>query len=84
MPGKASLKTLKVSYSYGIKANLGQGTYESADIHLSKAEEWDVTGMAAADTDAFWRERYGALKEEIDKLVEEEYANVSCFAPKPE
>ena len=39
---------LSVSYSYGIKANMGQGTYENADIHVSKGERWNVAGMAAA------------------------------------
>jgi len=75
---------VRVSYSYGIKANLGQGSYESADIHVSKSETWNVEGVATARVDKLWQDRYDALKEEIDHLVEEEYSNVSCFALKPD
>ena len=74
---------ISVSYSYGIKANLGQGTYENADVHISKRETWNVEGMAAARVDKLWSDRFEALKEEIDALVEEEYSNISCFALKP-
>jgi hypothetical protein len=84
MAAEPKLSEIKVSYSYGIKANLGQGTYESADVHLSKAETWQVEGMTADEAGLLWGQRYEALKEEIDSLVEAEYANVSCFAPKPE
>jgi len=79
-PGPA-LSRLTVSYSYDIKANLGQGTYESASVHITKGEQWDVPeGMSLEDASFFWNQRYEALKAEVDPLVEEEYKNLSCFA----
>jgi hypothetical protein len=71
---------VSVSYSYDIKANLGQGTYESASVHISKSERWSVG--EGEDADQIWRERYQAIKEEIDPLVEEEYKGLSCYAVK--
>jgi len=71
-----------VSYSYDIKANLGQNTYESASVHISKSERWSVEGMTPAAAAKLWGERYEALKAEIDPLVEAEYKALSCFAVK--
>jgi len=75
-----TLKEVSVSYSYALKANLGQGTYESADVHISRSERFDVTGMTQEQADWLWNERYEALKGQVDPLVEAEYAQLSCFA----
>jgi hypothetical protein len=74
------LSELNVSYSYDIKANLGQGTYESASVHITRGEKWDVRALTKEEADDLYRERYDALKGEVDPLVEEEYKNLSCFA----
>jgi hypothetical protein len=71
---------VSISYSYGIKANMGQSTYESADIHVSRSERWDVTGMTPEEVALHWGRRFEAIQSEVDPLVEAEYAKQSCFA----
>jgi hypothetical protein len=85
-PAKTKAKPLEVgiSYSYDVKANLAQGSYESAGVHITKSERWSVEGMTPAAATKFWNERYEALKAEIDPLVEAEYKELSCFASKDE
>jgi len=79
--GGFELTEIGVSYSYDIKANLGQQTYESASVHVSKSERFAVPpGTTPEEASFFWAQRYEALKAEIDPLVEEEYKNLSCFA----
>lgn len=66
---RPKITEIVVSYSAGCKANLGHGTYESADFHISRTEKYDVTGMTPAAVGSFWNERYEELKEEMDDLI---------------
>ena len=70
----------RISYSYGAKMNLGN--YESADIHLSRAETFDVTGMSDEEIADFMQERHDLLKEDVDEKVMDEYYNNSTQAGK--
>lgn len=65
---------LKVSYSVGVKANLGN--YESADAHVSRGEVWDVTGMSEEDATRFYNDRVAALHTELGLIIENEYADM--------
>jgi len=57
----------KISYSVGTKLNMGN--YESADIHLSETETWEVQDNNEAET--LSQERFGVLRERLDsRLVE--------------
>lgn len=80
MPAKAEPKLVElgVSYSYSIKADMGR--YENATCHITRSEKWDVTGLSLDDASALWRERHDAQKEEVDALVEAEYAQLSQHA----
>ena len=66
-----ALSEITVSYSVGVKANLGN--YESGDCHLSRTEKWDVRGMDEQAASEFANTRYSVLKEELDSQVEKEY-----------
>jgi len=74
---KPKLTELIVSYSAGVKANLGKQTYESADFHISRTEKYNVEGLSDEAIDLFWSERYELLKEEIDELIVAIHAETS-------
>lgn len=61
---------LTVSYSIGTKVNLGN--YESADVHLSETERWDVRGMSPLEIDQFATDRYLSLHSKLGERVIEE------------
>jgi len=65
----------RLSYSYGLKMNLGN--YESADVHISRSETFDVSGMSDVDIADFMETRYRLLREEIDGKMDKEYSDVS-------
>lgn len=66
---------LNVSYSVGIKANIGN--YESADNHYSRSEKWDVSDIEVDEIDALYQERFEALQAELDAKATEFYKNTS-------
>ena len=68
------LTELKVSYSVGVKANLGN--YENADAHVSRGETWDVTGMTEEEVTKFYNDRIAALHVELGLIIEAEYADM--------
>lgn len=70
----AQLTELSINYSLGLRANLGN--WEHADIHVSRAERWDVTGMNPEDVDDLFEARRRALKELLDPIAEGEYNEV--------
>lgn len=72
--GTPKLLELKLSYSLGVKANLGN--FESADAHVSRGETWDVTGMTEAEAKGFYDGRIAALHTEIGLIIESEYAEM--------
>jgi hypothetical protein len=62
---------LNISYSLGIKANIAK--FENADAHVSRSEKWNVEGLSQKEIDAFYVERYTALKDELTPIIEAEY-----------
>ncbi len=62
---------LTVSYSLGVKANLGN--YESGDAHISKTEKWDVSDLKDDEIVAFESARYVELHKLLGPRIEEEY-----------
>lgn len=69
-----------VSYSIGVKCNLGKQTYESADAHFSQTERYNVEGMDEAAVSTFVEERRQGLKEILDVKAEEFYGEQSHYA----
>lgn len=74
MAAEPKLIELKVSYSIGVKANLGN--YESADAHVSRGETWDVTGMTEEDATKLFNDRQAAMHAELGLIIESEYADM--------
>lgn len=68
------LTELKVSYSVGVKANIGN--YESADAHVSRGETWDVTGMTEEQATKLYNDRVAVLHTELGLIIESEYADM--------
>lgn len=73
---------IAVSYSAGVKCNLGEKSYESADYHISETHRFDVSGMDTEAVEEFATETYNALRERIDERIEEVYMETSVFASK--
>lgn len=73
-PVEPKLTEISVSYSVGVKANLGN--YESADVHLSRTERWNVEGLTADGATALYDARYGEIREELGARIEKEYAEM--------
>ena len=66
------LTEVTVSYSVGVKAQLVK--YElTSDSHLSRTERWSVEGMSVEEVNALWRERFDALKLDLDDQISAEY-----------
>jgi hypothetical protein len=61
---------LKVSYSIGCKVNLGN--FESADVHLSTSETWDVTDQTDDEISLFEARRYVELHKLLGPRIEDE------------
>jgi hypothetical protein len=61
----------RVSYSTGVKANIGN--YESADAHLSESETWDVSDIDPEDVEAFVAARLRTLKLRLMDAINGEY-----------
>lgn len=74
MATEPKLIELKVSYSVGVKANIGN--YESADAHVSRGETWDVTGLTEEEATKFYNDRVQALHVELGLIIENEYADM--------
>lgn len=64
-----------VSYSAGVKANIAK--FESADIHVSESERWNVEGLTEDLVEAWLADRYDVLKERVDARVTEFYTDNS-------
>jgi hypothetical protein len=63
------LTEIKVSYSVGYKKNMGN--YQSADIHLSESETYDVSTLDADASEKLSEARYEALRVRLDtRLLE--------------
>ncbi len=73
-----TLVEVLVDYSAGVKANLGD--YESADIHVSESERWDVTGLGDEEVEHLRNERYDLMKERLDERVTSFYLDNSKHA----
>lgn len=74
------LTEVAISYSIGVKCNLGKQTYESADAHFSQTERYSVEGMDEVAVSKFVEDRREGLKEVLDVKVEKFYEEQSCFA----
>lgn len=60
---------LRVSYSVGMKVNLGN--YESCDLHLSEAHEYDTTGMSDKEIEDFRDETRSSIAQRLsDEIVQ--------------
>ncbi len=75
---EAKQTKLTVSFSTGMKANIGN--YESQNAELTRTEEWDVTGLLPVEVDKLWTERFGRIKEQLDEMILHDYEEVSIFA----
>ena len=65
----------------GVKCNLGEKSYESADYHMSESEEWQVPeGVDDHTVQEFLDGRRDALEEKITERVFAKYAETSVFA----
>lgn len=76
---------VRISHSMGVKCNLGEGTYESADYHVSESETWQVPeGMDDHDVQTFVDGRRAALEEKISDRIFTKYGETSALAGEPE
>jgi len=73
-PKAVSQTEMSVSYSIGTKVNIGN--YESVDVHFSRSEKYDTTGLSKAAIDELWNVRYQALHDELGELVLTEKAEI--------
>lgn len=69
-----TLTEVSISFSFGTKMNLG--SYESADVHVSRSERWDVSGLGDEAAQALYDERYNALQESVMGHVNAEYTSI--------
>lgn len=69
---------VRVSYSVGVKANLGN--YESADVHLSESESYSVEGMSEEEIETLKDERYEALRDKLTDRISAEYATLKAIS----
>jgi hypothetical protein len=67
MPVEAPLTEIRVSYSVGFKKNMGN--YQSADVHVSESETYDVSGLDTDTARTLSDERYEVLKERVDERL---------------
>jgi hypothetical protein len=73
-PRAVSPTEINVSYSIGAKVNIGN--YESVDVHFSRSEKYDTTGLTSEDIDKLWNERYQELHNDLGDLVLAEKAEI--------
>lgn len=66
-----------VSYSAGVKCNLGHDTYENANFSVTRSEKYDVSDLSSEEVEEFWQERFTALREQLDTLIEEIHRETS-------
>lgn len=66
-----TLTEIRLSYSIGMKVNIGN--YESVDVHISQSETHDVSETEA---DPLRQERYLLLKEDVDRKLIESVAEI--------
>lgn len=64
---------VEVSITYSVSCRVNIGNYEHSDAFLSRGERYDVTGLTAEEIDAFYKERYAVLHDEIGTALEDEY-----------
>lgn len=60
----------RVTYSIGVKVNLGN--YQSADVHLSEGETWNVEGMSDDEVREFLATRWTDLHDRLGAQIEDE------------
>jgi len=65
---------MSVSFSFGTKINLGN--YESADVHVSRSERWNVEGLSEEEICAHYDARYEVLQEAVMTQANKEYTNI--------
>lgn len=68
---------LSIQYSVSVKGSLPHNQYENAQATVSRSERWDVQGMTEEEIDSFWADRYEALHEELGKIIEAEYEEIT-------
>ena len=61
---EAKITEKSVSYSIGVKANIGN--YQSVDAHWSESEKWDVSGLTPDEADALREERLSAIRPRLE------------------
>lgn len=70
----ATLKEMTVSYSASMKIILPHNKFESASVHITRGETFEIT--PEDDADALYKERFFALQTEIGDLVVQKYESV--------
>lgn len=69
------LKEITISYRAGVKANLGN--YESADISEGRTETWSFgPDDTTVDIQEFIEQRRDFIKQDVDKYLEDGYAEL--------
>lgn len=68
------LREITVSYSVGMKANIGN--YESADAHMSRTERWDVSGMTIEKAGDLYNARMHQIEQELGEQIVSKYSGI--------
>lgn len=65
-----------ISFSFGCKVNLGN--YESADVHMSMSERWNVEGFDEAAISQLRADRLVVLDAEVMEVVNTKHAELQA------
>lgn len=57
----------KVSYSVGMKVNVGN--YQSVDVHISESDTFDVSDLSPQEVDDMAVARYNYLRGKLDEAL---------------
>lgn len=60
---------LTVNYSIGAKVQIVKFEL-TGDVHLSRTEKYNVEGLTPEEIEAFYQERYEALRTQLGEAVE--------------
>lgn len=68
---------LSVSFSAGCKGSLSENRFENGTAQITRSERWNVEGLTQEEIDSFYADRYEALRKEVNRLIEEEYVEIT-------
>lgn len=73
------MQEVTVSFSIGVKCNLGEQSFENVNFNLTRTEKYDVSEMSDEAVELFYDERYQILRKELTAEGEKLYHSTSTF-----